>query len=138
MASTSSPAEISLILVGIDGSDNSCRALDWAVGLAERVDAEVLAVHALGLLDQLTPDEVTEAFESRWCAALDASTIGSHRRVVDGPPSMALLRVADEEPVDLIVVGTRGVGGYTELLLGSTSLNLIQHAAVPVTVIPAP
>ena len=49
---------------------------------------------------------------------------------------MVVLRVAEQAQVDLIVVGSRGVGGFDELLLGSTSTQLMQHAPVPVTVIP--
>lgn len=138
MESRRHPTDISLILVGVDGSDDSRRALEWAVRLAEGVDAEVLAVHALGLLDHLTPDEVTEAFTTRWCAPLDGTDVRSRRETVEGPPSMALLRVLEENAADLVVVGTRGIGGHTERLLGSTSLHLIQHSPVPVTVVPAP
>lgn len=136
MTPTDDTPDISLVLVGVDGSDNSRRALSWAANLAARVDAEVLAIHALGLLDQLTHDGVIEDFETRWCAALDEIGVRNRRELVDGPPSMTLLRTADQEPVDLIVVGSRGVGGFPELQLGSTSLQVIQHAPVPVTVVP--
>lgn len=126
----------SLVLVGVDGSANGHRALSWAVALAQRLDAEVLAVHALGLLDRLDAEQVVEDFETRWCALLDEVSVRSRRRTEDGPPSMVLLRVAAEEPVDLVVVGSRGVGGFPGLMLGSTSLQVVQHADVPVTVIP--
>lgn len=128
--------DISLILVGVDGSANSTRALTWAARLAAHVGAELLAVHAVGLLDQLTPDQVREDFETEWCAPLDAGDVRSRRELVDGPPAMALLRTAEEQSVDLIVIGSRGVGGFPELRLGSTSLHVVQHATVPVTVIP--
>ena len=138
---------IDRILVGVDGSDDSRRALDYAARLAQQLDAEVLAVHALGLLDRLHPgddpvpssshrEEITRTFKSEWCAPLDARGVRSRRLVEDGPPAMALLRLAGAEDADMIVVGSRGVGGFPELLLGSTSMQLVQHAAVPVTVIP--
>lgn len=135
------------IVVGVDGSDNSHRALEWAARLAEAVDAEVLAVHALGLLERLSPDgeltpaaphrdEITRLFEERWCAPLDDHPTRSRRMVVDGPPVMVLLRVADDESADLLVVGSRGRGGFPGMLLGSTSAQLAQHAHVPVVIIP--
>ena len=128
--------DISLVLVGVDGSDDSQRALTWAVGVAAAFDAEVLAIHALGLLDRLDTAGVVDAFERQWCAPLDETGVRSRRSVADGPPAMTLLRTAEDEPVDLIVVGSRGVGGFPGLLLGSTSLQVVQHAEVPVTVIP--
>ncbi len=138
---------IERILVGVDGSDDSRRALEHAARLAQRLDSEVLAVHALGLLDRLHPgddlvpssshrEEITKLFKTEWCAPLDVHHVRSRRIVEDGPPAMALLRLADAEDVDMIIVGSRGVGGFPELLLGSTSMQLVQHATVPVTVIP--
>jgi nucleotide-binding universal stress UspA family protein len=55
---------------------------------------------------------------------------------LDGPPALVLMRAADDENADLIVVGTRGAGGLTELVLGSTSLQLLEHAGRPVLVVP--
>lgn len=137
--------DVNLILVGVDGSDQGRHALAWAADLAKRLDAEVLAVHAAGLLEHMrTTDDpasgggdLKERFEREWCAPLDASGVRSRRLVVDGPPPMVMLRVAEEEPVDLIVVGSRGIGGGPASVLGSTSRHLVEHARVPVTVLPA-
>ena len=138
---------IERILVGVDGSDDSQRALAWAAELAVALDAEVVAVHALGLLEHLSPgadpvpsgshrDEIVEVFEEQWCAALEGSGVRSRRLVEDGPPAMVVLRLADQLEADLIVMGSRGIGGFDELLLGSTSTQVAHHARVPVTVIP--
>lgn len=138
---------IERILTGVDGSDDSRRALEWAGALAAGLDAELVAVHALGLLEHLDTDktvpagahrdEVVRRFEDEWCAPLGQIEGLRCRRVVeDGPPAMVLLRLARSEQADLIVVGTRGIGGFDELLLGSTSAHLVQHSSVPVTVIP--
>lgn len=139
---------IERILVGVDGSDDSRRALVWAGALAVRLDAEVVAVHAMGLIEHLSPeadpvptashrDEIVRIFEEEWCRPLDDEPgLRARKLVEDGPPAMVLLRVAERAEVDLIVVGSRGVGGFDELLLGSTSTQVMQHAPVPVTVIP--
>lgn len=138
---------ISRIMIGVDGSEDSRVALTWAAGLARQLEAEVVAVHAVGLLEHLSPggdpvpaaphrEKIQQLFEEEWCAPLDSAGVRTRRLLADGPPAMVLLRVADEEEVDLIVVGSRGVGGFPELQLGSTSAQLVQHAPVPVTVIP--
>lgn len=112
---------IERILVGIDGSPDSRAALHWAVERAVDVDAEVIALHALGLLDHLASDggraptatqgaDITEVFESEWCAQLDQGGVRNRRLVEDGPPAMVILRMSERLEVDLVVVGQRGVG----------------------------
>jgi nucleotide-binding universal stress UspA family protein len=136
---------IDRIVVGIDGSDNSRRALEWAVDLALALDAEVIAVHAVGLLErfgEVVDDEgrysgTRHEFDTEWCEPLEASGLRSVRLLRDGNPVSVLLSVADEHDAGLIVVGGRGVGGFPELLLGSTSTQVAQHATRPVTIIPS-
>ena len=81
------PAQIKRILVGVDGSDNAHRALAWAMLLAQEFAAEVVAVHAVGLLAHLgegapVPShshlaELREAFELQWCAPLQSGSRGA-------------------------------------------------------------
>ena len=69
-------------------------------------------------------------------AGLDESAV--EWRQVDGDPCSALLRAAEgDETVMLLVVGSRGAGAHAGTLLGSTSLELAEHAPVPVTIIPS-
>jgi nucleotide-binding universal stress UspA family protein len=135
------------IVVGVDGSPNSVTALEWAVGLAEPAGAEVVAVHALGLLARLGAGppvpaskhraEIVERFERDWCARLDRATVPCRRLVRDGSPVGVVLAVADEVDADMVVVGSRGVGAHPGSLLGSTSAHVAQHAHQPVLVVPA-
>lgn len=137
---------IERVLIGVDGSEDSRRALTWGAELAVALDAEVTAVHALGLLEHVAVDDgssvaqrerVLRMFEDEWCAPLDTVPgVRATRVMEDGPPAMVLIRMAEATDTDLIVVGSRGVGGFDELLLGSTSAHLVQHSPVPVTVIP--
>jgi nucleotide-binding universal stress UspA family protein len=136
------------IIVAVDGSDNSLAAVGWAAGLAEATGAEVVAVHAVGLLEQLDEDgapvatqphrdEIQRQFEVTWCAPLDQASVRCRRLLRDGNPVSVLLAVADEEDADLLVLGSRGLGGYPEALLGSTSTQVAQHSSRPVTIVPS-
>jgi nucleotide-binding universal stress UspA family protein len=143
------------IVVGVDGSEDSRRALEWALDLVEDGGAgargvgdppEIVAVHALGLLAHLgggsvVPSaghrrEVEDRLEHEWCRPL-AHTRVSHRcLVVEGEPVHAMLSAAHEQAADLLVVGRRGAGGSAGLMIGSTSAQLVHRADCPVVVIP--
>jgi nucleotide-binding universal stress UspA family protein len=135
------------IVVGVDGSENAGRALACAVDLARAIDAEVVAVHSVGLLERLASSQSHEVdpasvdirheFETVWCAPLNDADVRSLRLVRDGNPVSVLLDVAEEVGADLIVVGSRGLGGYPELLLGSTSTQVAQHSTRPVLIVPS-
>jgi nucleotide-binding universal stress UspA family protein len=132
--------------VGVDGSSSSRRGLEWAILLAAKMEAELVVVHAVGLLAHLGSgapvpsgshrEELRQAFESDWCAPLRGSGVTYRLRFLDGSPVPVLLGAAEEEHVDLIVLGTRGLGGFPGLLLGSTSLQMAEHAARPVLIVP--
>lgn len=140
---------VATIVVGLDGSADSHEAVRWAAGLARSLDADVVAVHALGLLDQLEPDgpmvptqpnrgEIADRAEGPWSEPL--AEAGVRHRVVlhDGNPVDVLLDVARGEGADLVVLGSRGIGGSPALLLGSTSTQVAQHAPCPVMIVPGP
>lgn len=121
------------IVVGVDGSDNARRALGWSAAMAELAGAEVVAVHALGMLEGAHRVEVIARFDD-WLAPLAAVP---HRGLaIDGDPVTVLLETAEREGADLVVVGSRGVGGHPDLLLGSTSHQVIQLSRRPVVVVP--
>lgn len=141
-------ANVDRILVGVDGSPHASRALDWAMLLARNSGAEVVAVHAVGLLVHPTEggapvaghahlDELRQQLESDWCSALVESGLRHRVFMVEGPAAEVLLAAADREAADVIVVGSRGAGGFAELLLGSTSLRVVEQSQRPVLVVPA-
>lgn len=135
------------IVVGVDGSVDSQRALEWTAELARALGADVVAVHALGLLSHLgqservSPaqehrDEVRALLENEWTAVLRSSGVRHRCLVVEGNPVLALMATADEQHADLVVVGPRGTGGFPGLQLGSTSHQLLQHSHRPVAIVP--
>jgi nucleotide-binding universal stress UspA family protein len=134
------------ILVGVDGSAQSGLALRWAADLARQTGGEVIAAHALGLLAHIKSAETSPAeshrkevgdlLEGEWSAPLRDSKVQYRCLLLDGNPVSALMAAAADEEADLIVVGTRGTGGFPGLQLGSTSLQLVQHCGRPVVVVP--
>jgi nucleotide-binding universal stress UspA family protein len=134
------------IVVGVDGSANAVSAMRVASTLALGTGAEVVAVHAVGLLttigDRKLPssehrDEIAEHLRTDWCSVLSEALGDRWRpRMLDGNPAEVLLHVADQEQASFIVVGARGVGGHPDLMLGSTSHQVIHHASCPAVVVP--
>lgn len=138
------------IVVGVDTSEGSRHALDWAVQEGALRGATVEAVHVwqfpvfasspFGTVPIDTGDfeagarkQFDEVIDAVDASALVAPIV---RTLVAGHAASKLLDAA--EGADLLVVGTRGHGGFTGLLLGSTSQQVTHHAPCPVVIVPAP
>ena len=135
------------ILVGTDGSEHARRAVRWAADLAGMTGAEVIAAHAVGLLvttpDGPAPstpyhDRLGSLLEGEWTEDLRSAEVPVRCVLVEGSAVAALLRVAEDEDADLVVVGSRGAGGFSDLHLGSTSHQVALYADRPVTIVPPP
>ena len=121
---------------------------DVGGGSRRALDADVVAVHALGLLHHSPSgewvssdthrDEIRAELEQSWCAPLREAGVNYRAELREGNPVTALLAVADDLDADVIVVGSRGTGGFPGLLLGSTSSQVAQHARRPVVIVPEP
>jgi nucleotide-binding universal stress UspA family protein len=131
------------IVVGVDGSEHSIAALRWAVEEARLRGSEIVALcvwefpHALNPVTMFTIE--AEPFEADAKAALDralaAVAPGSAKvtsRIVEGSAALRLLEAS--AGAELVVVGSRGRGGFGGLLLGSVSQHLAAHARCPVLV----
>jgi nucleotide-binding universal stress UspA family protein len=131
---------IQTIVVGFDGSPDANAALRWAALLASSTSAKLRIVHAVGLLEHAGLSEHAAVHSE---SALEVAVGSGVRRseiewiVVDGDPCSALLRLTEgPRPADVVVVGSRGSGAHSGTLLGSTSLELVEHSSVPVTIVP--
>jgi nucleotide-binding universal stress UspA family protein len=126
------------VVLALDGSPGSTRACEWAADLAGALGAEVVAVHACGLLEaDVDRDERLRSME-RWCRPLTDAGLRWRSLVRDGEPVGVVLAVAEQEGADLLVVGSRGLGGFPEQLLGSTSTQIAQRSTRPVVIVPGP
>ncbi len=146
------PSEQGKIVVGVDGSDPSRKAIHWAVGEARLRGAKLVAVHAWSYYPSLpsdsldpmlvTPDFNTalgrdaERFVQQEVEKIsgDAGGIEIEAHAVEGPAASVLVDLAKE--ADLLVLGTRGHGGFSGLLLGSVSQQVSHHAPCPLVLVP--
>lgn len=128
------------IVVGYDDSPDARTALRWALTWANQVDANVMVIHASGLLEHAREKEMTKNLTATVRKLADEVGIAPERvrlNISPGDPCSVLDR-ATHPPVgaDMLVVGTRGEGARSGYLLGSTSLELAEHAAVPLVIVP--
>ena len=134
------------ILLATDGSPNAKGALNYARELALRDKAQVFVVYAFPSVpdylgspwrERFINSNVTEGERIANQAADELRDAGINVivEVLEGPPADAILRVADVRQCDLIVMGNRGHGELTSLLLGSVSHRVLAHAHAPVLVV---
>lgn len=138
------------IVVGVDGSAQSLRAVAWCAKYAGGLGAEVIAVHAIEIpvypstmgffpAPEYTPadrEKLRAVLVEHWCEALTKAGVTFRPVLSEGYPTNLIREVAESENADLIVVGRRGLGGFTELLLGSTSHSLSHHLDRPIVIVP--
>ena len=160
---TSSKSMFKRILVALDGSDNSARASQAAIELAEKLKAELIVVHAIippalyyhteissegPVIEPPTHEKEIDLYleYARTVARgiVDRTVSEAKKRGIpvktDIPETTTsvvetVVNQAVKENADLVIVGTRGLGGFKKLLLGSVSSGVVDHAHCPVLVI---
>jgi nucleotide-binding universal stress UspA family protein len=137
------------IVVGHDGSRASSEAVRWAAGVARRLEVPLHVIRAWSFTNAPRPesmsvgyvppvDEFAEAVRvelERHLAGLDLGECDVRVHPVHAGASAALLESVGEG-VEVIVVGSRGAGGFRGLGFGSTADQVVRHAPVPVVVVP--
>jgi nucleotide-binding universal stress UspA family protein len=138
------------VVVGVDGSPHSDRAVRWCAEYAPAFGAEVLAVHVIDVvfveggmpaipLPPLSAEDrefLLDTVVRDWCKPCADAGTPFRAALMDGNPAECLIQAAREAQAALIVTGRRGRGGFAELLLGSTSHHLVHHADRPVVIVP--
>lgn len=148
------------ILVAFDGSEASKHALDHAVSMADIMNTEVHIVSVVPrVMMPVFPDEgfgaapVTAAqdmsdYQERMKTVYGKSLVEAEQdiknhypdlkvytRLMEGRPSATIVEEAENNDMDLIVIGSRGLGGITGWILGSTSRNIVENCTKPVLVV---
>jgi nucleotide-binding universal stress UspA family protein len=136
------------IVVGIDGSDQSKHALRWALDEARLRHTSLRVVYAWTMPIYVgygvtagpvfDPTELRDAAQARVDKTVEevvgnATGVDVEGKAVEGPPASVLVEEADG--ADLLVVGSRGHGGFTGLLLGSVGQQCAHHARCPVVIV---
>jgi len=138
------------IVVGIDGSDTSRRALEWAADEARNSGSELVVVHAWMVPASAHGSLVVPNFDPRgtkrayreaaqatvnsMLASVDLGDVHHEVRLMEGLPGPALVEAGADAA--RIVVGHRGRRRLAQLVLGSTAQHVSRHARVPVVVVP--
>lgn len=143
----------STVMVALDGSEHAAQALRMAAQLAQRCDSTLVLFHAVEInafrsdYDMRVVDSAREAYRRIGMEQADAimreaedaakaAGVKQVRRAVgEGDPVKAILKVTRDTPVDLIVVGTRGLTGLRELAMGSVAHKISVAAPCPVLIV---
>lgn len=156
MSQSKSDFSLRKILVSTDGSENSKRAFEAACLLAKQNGSELLIVHVVSeaLPAQYAPIGINEpvadytayfnSVENKGKDLVNAIVNESQKAGINATGEVlrtisstveAILEASDRHDVNLIVVGTRGLGGFKKLLLGSVSTGIVSHANCSVLVV---
>jgi len=140
---------IKKILVPVDGSGTALRALEFAMDVAKKVDAEILIMNIdipydLSRIKPKLKDADGKDIESKKLSPLEEAkrlvektgfTRVSYKKMVDIDPAERIVAEAEKSAVDLIVMGNRGMGVLAGFFLGSVSTKVSQTAHCPVTIV---
>jgi nucleotide-binding universal stress UspA family protein len=160
--SAQSIAVFKKILVALDGSENSNRAAQVALGLADKLKADLIVLHAISpptsyygtnyaTVGGMAPPPLSQkeidayySFSRKAAMAIVGDTVERAKKngtnvkteMPEGVSSVVetIINHAHKSNADLIVVGTRGLGGFKKMLLGSVSSGVVSHANCPVLV----
>ncbi|WP_315451986.1 universal stress protein [uncultured Selenomonas sp.] len=122
---------IKKILVPVDGSVGGCKAVDEALFIAEKCDAELDFVYVASNINKDIPSHIV--FDRIWEKLSDERKARKH--VKSGNIARSILDVADEQGSDMIVMGSRGLGLLKGVLIGSVSQKVVEEAKIPVMVV---
>ena len=140
---------LSKILVPVDGSENSFRALEQAIFLATKIqeaqitvlyiieDLPSLYIYSPKIIEKLRADyksEYTKILE-RCKEIAKKSGININTVLLEGDPASKIIGYSDMEKFDLIIIGSRGMGKFKEVIIGSVSNKVLHHAKCSVMLV---
>jgi len=136
------------ILVPTDGSDNSYRALDAALLLSEKLGSNITVIHVMEEVpithigSEKMLNELLKAYKKENQDILLKCTEIANQKgltiktlLLQGNPASAILDYNKKEKFDLVIMGSRGLGKFKELILGSVSSKIMHHSPCAVLLI---
>lgn len=137
------------ILIATDGSETANEAADFGIEMVGCSGAKIYAVYVIDItpyrsvpLDQIWSKDTLDEFEKAGHEATSyiekigkAAGAEVESRVLKGHPAEKIISFAEDNNIDMIIVGSLGKSGYERVLLGSVSEKIIRHAKVPVLVV---
>jgi nucleotide-binding universal stress UspA family protein len=134
---TKKKTNLSKLLVAIDGSKQANNALEYASDIARKFNSKVTLLHvAEAKLANLEPGEVRRISENiLWDSATVMEGVEIDKRLEYGKPAEIIIKLANKENYDLIILGSRGLSSVKRYLLGSVSEDVTWHAKRSVLII---
>lgn len=135
-----------IFIVPLDFSENSYKALEFALTMADKKKGKITLVYVV---------ELAYDFASQAAIALDSmfregekllkqtiekyqgSGVAMDYQILEGNPAITVARIAEESQANLIIMGTQGASGIKKALIGTTTVSMIREASCPVLVVPA-
>ncbi len=136
--------KIENILVPLDGSKDSIRGLDEAIYIAKLSDAKITGINVIVVAPTLaaTVTNYRNFLTKKAEKMLDSTKkycekqgIQFASKILDGKPASKIAEFAKKEKVDLVVIGSRGIGGFKGTILGSVANTVVQKSKVSVLVV---
>ena len=124
-------AAIKKILVPVDGSVQGCKATDEAIFLAQKCNAKLDFVYVASEINKDIPSHLV--FDRIWTKLPQNMEAAKH--VETGSIHKAIIKVAEAEGSDMIIMGSRGLGLFKGAILGSVSQKVVEESKIPVMVI---
>jgi nucleotide-binding universal stress UspA family protein len=140
---------LSKILVPVDGSENSFRALEQAIFLATKIqEAKITVLYIIEhpptvyiyspkIMEKLRTDYERESAKilERCKEMANKSGINIHTVLSEGDPASKIIGYSEREKFDIIIIGSRGMGRFKEVIVGSVSNKVLHHAKCSVMLV---
>ncbi|AAM31150.1 universal stress protein [Methanosarcina mazei] len=137
------------ILIATDGSETANEAADFGIGMVGCTGAKVYALYVIDTspyrsvsLDKIWSDEVLAEHEKEGRESTayierigKAAGVEVECKVLKGNPADKIITFAEDNDMDMIIVGSLGKGGYERFVLGSVSEKIVRHSKIPVLVV---
>ena len=138
--------DIKKLVIAYDGSAGSQKALAWGVDLAAKLNSDVVVVSVVKPPEfSSSIDEVDEFYADgerhvrplleKAAAYGETRGVSLRTEILKGHPAESIVRYGADRKADLIVVGTRGLGGFKNLIIGSVAQKVVSYSKVPVAII---